>query len=246
MTMDSASKGLHRDVGVVIAAAGSGSRFGEKKQFLLLGGKPLLLHSLETFLHVAEVAEIAIVAPAEDAGRVGELARVCQRAGAVAGGPYPRVRVVAGGARRQDSVERGLEALGPACRWALVHDAARPLIRVEEVERLIAVLRQRGAAVIGHPATDSVKEEKDGLILRNLPRQRVWLVQTPQAAAVEALRRAAAEARRRGVEGTDEASLLELAGVPVALVEGSRDNIKVTYPEDLALAEFLLSRREQG
>ena len=104
--------------------------------------------------------------------------------------------------------------------------------------------RRHGAAAIGYPSVDSVKEESGGLIARNLPRREIWLVQTPQAASVELLRRAIQEAELRQFTATDEASILELLKIPIALVPGSRDNIKITYPEDLALAEFFFSQRK--
>ena len=150
-----------------------------------------------------------------------------------------------GGERRQESVGRGLAVLSPASRGVLVHDAARPLTSREDAEKVIRAVREHGAAVLGHPSIDSVKEErKDGVhpgfIARDLVREATWMVQTPQGAAVDLLRRAHREAIRSGRDTTDEAGLLSAIGLKVRLVEGSRTNIKITFPEDLRLAEFIL------
>ncbi len=225
---DDATGDDSRDVGVVLVAAGVGSRFGGKKQFLELGGKPLILHSLAAFSAIEPLAEIVVVVSAEDVSRARDLI------------DDTRVSVIAGGARRQDSVERGVRTLGAESVWAVVHDAARPLIRAPDCERFIAALRGRGAAVMGYPSSDSVKEGRDGRVVRSLARETIWLVQTPQGARTATLLAALEEAARRGVVVTDETAALELVGESVTLVEGPRDNIKVTYPEDLALAEFLL------
>lgn len=239
--MPESGKKLIRDVGAILVAAGSGARFGTKKQFLPLRGRPLLLHAVEVFAAIPEVLELALVVPGEDVPRSREL--VDSRRRAHAGGP--EIHVLPGGSRRQDSVTAGLDALGSGCAWVLVHDAARALIRREDVLRVLEAVREQGAAAIGYPAVDSVKEERDGRVLRNLPRERVWLVQTPQGASAAALRRALDEAARQGRAVTDEAALLEALGETVALVEGPRENIKITYPEDIAMAEHILSRREE-
>jgi 2-C-methyl-D-erythritol 4-phosphate cytidylyltransferase len=231
------------DVGVILVAAGSGSRFGGKKQFAAVGGKPLLAHSLELFRRHPAVRQLVVVVPERDLGAAASLAAERAAPGGSAGPPPAACVVIAGGARRQDSVRRGIEGLDAGVRWAVVHDAARPLLQRADFDRFLAALRQRGAAVIGHPASDSVKEERDGWVERNLPRERIWQVQTPQGAVVESLRRAFEAAEREGFEATDEASLLERLGVPVALVEGPRDNFKITFPEDLAIAELIFSRR---
>jgi 2-C-methyl-D-erythritol 4-phosphate cytidylyltransferase len=239
--------GGSREVGVVIPAAGAGVRFGGPKPFLLLGGQPLLFHSLRAFAEVAEVLEAVVVVRPEELGKTREwVARFQEehggvKAGAGGRGEICRLSVTAGGARRQDSVERGLEALSPESRWVLVHDAARPLVRTADIEKVIAGMRESGAAALGHPASDSVKEARDGLVARDLPRAQVWLVQTPQGGSREILLRAFREAKRAGREATDEAGLLTAIGAPVRLVEGSRSNLKVTFPEDLALAELILS-----
>ncbi len=231
-------------MGVVIPAAGSGVRFGARKAFLILDGKPLLFHSMTAFASHAEVREIVVVAPpsevAEAERRVAEW-RGGWSPSAPGCGP-PAVAVVAGGPRRQDSVELGLRALTGDVQWVLVHDAARPLLDRDDLERVIAAVRRSGAAVVGHPSTDSLKVEEMGKVRGDLPRGKIWAVQTPQGASLSLLKRAFGEAKALGREATDEVGLLTASGIEVELVEGSRANIKVTFPEDLALAEFLLKR----
>jgi 2-C-methyl-D-erythritol 4-phosphate cytidylyltransferase len=236
------SSSFSRDVGVVIPAAGAGKRFKRPKAFVELAGKPLILHSIEAFASVEDVVEIVVSSRADDLERMREvLGRwSAAAAGRAAGRALPRVIAVPGGDRRQDSVWAGIRALSDRVRSILVHDAARPLISAGDIGKVIGAIRETGAAVLGYPATDSVKEERDGRIARELARERIWLVQTPQGGTVEVLRRAFSEGERAGIEVTDEAGLLFASGAPVRLVEGCRNNLKITFPEDLALAEILL------
>ena len=137
----------------------------------------------------------------------------------------------------------GVEAIGETCEWILVHDAARPLIEPGDVRRLMAAVSEHGAAALGYPATDSVKREEAGMSEQGLDRSRTWSVQTPQGATAENFRKAYSLAAE-GEKYTDELALLEAAGIPARLVEGSRENIKVTLPGDEELARFFLSRRD--
>ena len=243
--MTRAERPEKNDVGVVLVAAGSAARFGRKKQFLELAGKPMLLHGLETLGVAEEVVEIIVVVASEDVEQAGSLLSsrgVEERTGA-------RVSVVVGGASRQESVANGMAALEESIPWVLVHDAARPLLRSEDARRCIDTLLKDGSAVLGHQVADSVKEIAPGgipRIQRDVPRAGVWLVQTPQGASRRILEEALLNAAKAGIGVTDEASLLERADVQAVLVEGARDNIKVTYPDDLALAEFLLAQRERN
>jgi 2-C-methyl-D-erythritol 4-phosphate cytidylyltransferase/2-C-methyl-D-erythritol 2,4-cyclodiphosphate synthase len=156
---------------------------------------------------------------------------------------------VAGGARRQDSVARGLEAgrrARPELDWVLVHDAARCLVEPADASAVLAAARATGAALPVLPASDTVKWLDGGRVERTLERARVGLAQTPQAFRVEVLREALEKAERDGVEGTDCASLVERLGVEVRTSRGRAENFKVTHPEDLARAEALLAAREGG
>jgi len=230
------------DFGVVLAAAGAGRRFGTKKQLLEVLGRPILHYSLDAFSGVEDVGRIVLVLPPDDLVLGEEVVRSWRAAGAGASrkSVLP-VAVVGGGARRQDSVRRGLDALPPSIRYVLVHDAARPLIEPEAIRRMAAATREHGAAVIGVPSFDSVKRVLGGAIVGELPRDEVWTVQTPQSGEVSTLKRAYDAAG--GTEMTDEATALRALGIKVALVEGSRDNVKITRPEDLHLAEAILRAR---
>lgn len=230
--------------GVVIAAAGTGRRFGEAKQFLALLGRPILHFSLDVFASLERVAEIVIVGPPEGLERTREVEASWR---SERRGDAPRIAVVAGGAERQDSVRAGLARLSPSVEHVLVHDAARPLVRRDEVEKVAAAIFEHGAAAIGHPATDSlhaVLAPDDPRVERRLERARVWQVQTPQGSRRDLLERA--YERPDSGRHTDEVSLLVATGVDVRLVAGSAENIKVTHPGDLELAEFLLRRRLAG
>ena len=227
---------------VILPAAGIGTRMAAAgasapKQFLELGGQPILIHSLKAFAGVAAVTEILV------AVRPQEMERVHQQVAAA--GLNGRVRVVEGGENRQGSVANALAALDCADDdIVLVHDAVRPLIDGHTIERTIAAIQKHGAAIVGVPAIDTIKQVErtaDGAIITGtIPRELIVQAQTPQGATAARLRRAFAEANADGFSGTDEASVLERAGMEVAVVAGSPRNFKITQPGDLELAEFYL------
>ena len=225
-------------VGVVVAAAGAGRRFGSAKQHLELGGRPLVHHSLDAFAAVEGVASFVLAVREEDVPLFRALAAVWSSS---RGAHAPGVDVVPGGVRRRDSVLRGLEALRGRAEWGLVHDAARPLVTPEEVRMVIEAVRRHGAAAIGTPAQDSMKRVREGTIIDEIPRDEVWTVQTPQGARLEDL--IAAYARDPAIDWTDEASALRAMGLAVAVVEGSRENLKITKPGDEAVAERIIEGR---
>jgi 2-C-methyl-D-erythritol 4-phosphate cytidylyltransferase len=231
------------EFGAILAAAGTGTRYGSRKQFLTLAGRPILHYSLDAFLAVEDIAQVVLVAPAGDQKACREVVKAWALTAAKRpeGPPEGLVTVVEGGKRRQDSVIHGLAALDPAIQWVLVHDAARPLLRAADVRNIIVATRRHGAAVLGTPVTDSVKRVREGCIVDEIPRGEVWTVQTPQSAAVLALRQAYGQEGDR--EWTDEASALRAMGARVVLVEGPRENIKITHPGDEALAESILRAR---
>ena len=163
------------------------------------------------------------------------------------GGPGLEVRAVAGGSRRQDSVANGVAALPAAVEWVVVHDGARPFLPAGLLGACLEGARESGACIAAVPAADTVKRaDGEGFSAETLPRGEVWLAQTPQVARRDLLERALKEAAASGREGTDEAALLEAAGVRVRLVLGARSNFKITSPEDLALAEAFLAREGAG
>ncbi|MDT8341823.1 MAG: 2-C-methyl-D-erythritol 4-phosphate cytidylyltransferase [Longimicrobiales bacterium] len=221
-------------VGVAVPAAGAGRRMGgERKPFLLLDGEPLLLHALRPFLRTPGV-EAVVVAVAEAEG---------DETRAWTAALDGRVRVVTGGATRSDSVAAAVAALPEALDVILVHDAARPLVGDDVVRRCIEAAAAGSGAVAGWPATDTLKEvDAGGLVVRTPDRERIWHAQTPQGFPAAVLRRALADPGGRA-RATDDAALVEAAGLPVRMVRGAPDNLKVTRPADLALAEVLLARR---
>src|SRR5579875_782576 len=217
---------------VILPAAGIGTRMasasgGAPKQFLSLGGVPILVHSLRAFLAVPRVTGVYVAVREPEEARLRE--------------------VVGGGDARQDSVANALAALpsGSDEDIVLVHDAVRPLIDPATIERTIDAIARHGAAIVGLPAVDTIKQVErtaDGaLITATIPRELIVHAQTPQGARVPLMRRAFAEAAADEFVGTDEASLLERAGIPVHVVPGSGRNLKVTQPGDLEIAEFYLA-----
>ena len=233
---------------IILPAAGLGTRMLSSglapKQFLLLGGKPILIHTLRTFAGLAQLRGVFI------AVRPGERARLealLAEERSLLPKDFP-ITIVEGGDTRQDSVSRALASI--ACGdddIVLVHDAVRPLVEPSICERTVAAIERWGAAIVGLPAVDTIKQvtrTADGaLITATLPRENIVLAQTPQGARAAALRRAFAEAEADGFAGTDEASLLERAGVSVAVVPGSPSNLKITQAADLPLAEWYLAQR---
>ncbi|QNI37967.1 2-C-methyl-D-erythritol 4-phosphate cytidylyltransferase [Edaphobacter albus] len=230
---------------VILPAAGIGTRMAAgthgaaPKQFLSIGGVPVLVRSLRAFLEVPRVDVVCV------AVRASERERVEAQIKEFALGP--RVRVVEGGDSRQESVGNALAALESADEdLVLVHDAVRPLIDAATIERTIEAVEKHGAAIVGLPAVDTIKQvertAEGAIITATIPRERVVLAQTPQGARVGLLRGAFAEAEADGFAGTDEASLLERAGIEVAVVPGSAKNFKITQPGDIELAEFYLKQ----
>lgn len=219
-------------------AAGTGRRMGGvRKAFLELDGQPILLRAIRPFLETPGVECVAVALPPDQAAHPpGWLT-----------GADPRVRVVAGGATRGDSVAAAVAALPPGVDVVLVHDGARPLVARGLVERCLRAAAAGRVVVAGVPAVDTLKEvDASGRVVRTPPRGRYWHAQTPQAFPRPLLERAYRRARENGVEGTDDASLVELLGGEVEMVEGSPRNLKVTRPEDLILAERLLEAADEG
>jgi 2-C-methyl-D-erythritol 4-phosphate cytidylyltransferase len=212
----------------------------QPKQFVALAGIPILIHSLRAFASVQRVTAIYV------AVRKPEIERV--RAQVAEYGFADRVQVVEGGDNRQQSVSNALNALAAEPDdIVLVHDAVRPLIDAATIDRTIDAVQQFGAAIVGLPAVDTIKQVErtahGALITSTIPREFVVLAQTPQGFRYGLLQKAFAEATADGFIGTDEASVVERAGLPVAVVHGSQVNLKITQPGDLELAEFYLRQR---
>jgi 2-C-methyl-D-erythritol 4-phosphate cytidylyltransferase len=218
----------------------------QPKQFLSLNGQPILIHSLRAFAAVERVTAVYVAVRKTEIERVE--AEIAEHASDFDRGG--RFRVVEGGDNRQQSVSNALAAL-PAQPddIVLVHDAVRPLIDVSTINRTIDAVVEHGAAIVGLPAVDTIKQVErtahGALITSTIPREFVVLAQTPQGFRYGILERAFAEATADGFIGTDEASLVERAGLPVAVVHGSQVNLKITQPGDLELAEFYLHQRNR-
>ncbi len=204
-----------------------------RKQFMELLGKPILVHTVERFQAFQGVDEIVLVCASEDIADV--------RRNMVERFSLDKVRrVVVGGPERQDSVFEGLKTIEEA-GLVLVHDAVRPCLRPALIDRLIHAAAESGAAILGVPARDTVKEvDGEGRVIRTLDRHALWHVQTPQAFRTTTLRRAFERARAERFYGTDESVLVERLGETVRVVEGDHLNIKITAPEDLILVERIL------
>jgi 2-C-methyl-D-erythritol 4-phosphate cytidylyltransferase len=219
----------------VVPAGGIGTRMGSRrpKQYMPLGGVPLLVHTLRALGNSPGLDGMVLTVPPD---RIVATRRVL--------GHYrvAVLEVLGGGASRQESVWRGLKAVPAGPGWIVVHDGVRPFITADLVERLLAAARRWGAAASGLPVRETVKRVTEGMVQSTLDREGLWLVQTPQAFSRDLLWEAHEKARRDGFEGTDDAVLVERLGAPVAMVPGLSRNIKITTPEDLKLARLWLKR----
>jgi 2-C-methyl-D-erythritol 4-phosphate cytidylyltransferase len=229
-------------VSVILPAAGLGTRMSKpqpekvgvsRKQFMLLDGLPILVHTVRKFLATPLVGEIVVALRPEDMEWAADLLRDDIR--------RKPVRLVEGGDSRQQSVENALATLSPDTDLVAVHDAVRPFVDVPTIEKVIQEAAQTGAAVVGIVPVDTVKQVHLNKIRQTLPRERLILTQTPQVFRYDLLKRAFETAREDGFIGTDESSLVErLEQVEVSVVVGSERNIKITRPSDMELARLFL------
>ncbi len=231
-------------VGLIVAAGGSGSRFGraEGKQLAPLSGRSVLAWSVEPFVSLDSLAAVVLVADSERGAEYASHVRPLLPAGV-------GFDVVDGGETRQESVEAGLAALPTSCDLVAVHDGARPLVTRELVASALAALvadEDAHGLVVGHPSVDTLKHVHGGLVVATPDRTLFWSVQTPQIFRAAALRLAYERAEVDGFVGTDDASLVERLGGRVLAFLGPRDNIKVTHAEDLLIAEAILAGRREG
>ena len=229
------------DTSAVVVAAGSSSRMGGMdKQLALLDDVPVLIHSLQRLDSCPSVREIIVVTREESIPLLHQM---------IADFRIQKVRsIVAGGSTRQQSVRNGFCQVSEDSRLVAIHDGARPLVRPEDVEACISAARASGASALGVPVKDTIKQiDASGKILSTPDRSSLYAAQTPQVFSVESYRLAVKKADAAGRDFTDDCQLLEYAGVPVQMVKGSYDNIKITTPEDLAAAAaFLAYQKERG
>ncbi len=233
-------------IAAIVPAAGLGTRMGADlpKQFIELDGVPLIIFTLRRLASCPAITEFFISTRTDDVVLLED--RVAK-----AGLGRP-ARVVHGGDTRQQSVANALALVDPSTEIVLVHDAARPFVPRTQIERLIAEARERGAAILGIPAIDTVKEVKRAslpedvaLITQTIPRERIVLAQTPQAFSYPLLRDAFRKAEEDGISASDEAAVVEHFGHDVFVVLGSERNLKITRPADMDLARFYLEQ-ERG
>lgn len=222
-------------VGAVIAAAGSSQRMGGvDKVFASLGGKPILVRVIDTFQNCRFIDQIVVAVNKQSLDR-------CQELAAAQG--WSKVSFCQGGRRRQDSVATALSQL-KSCQWVVIHDGARPLVTEALIKQGLEEAKETGAAVAAVPVSDTIKVSGDNrLVKETLTRERLWAVQTPQVFRSDIIKRAHHQIK---AEVTDDASLVEELGYKVKLYSGAYDNIKVTTPDDLTLAEILWQRRENA
>jgi 2-C-methyl-D-erythritol 4-phosphate cytidylyltransferase len=227
------------DATVILVAAGPGTRLaaGGPKAFVSIGGTAIVVHAARSVSAPEGVTEVVVVCPPGMLERTAALIS--------SNGPWRcPIHLVEGGAERQDSVRCGLERAGAADLVA-IHDAARPFVPSDVIARALDAAARDGAALVAVPCTDTVKRvSEDGVVEETLPRDRIWLAQTPQAFRAPVIRDAHARARAAGIVATDDAALVERLGLPVRIVPGSAENRKITTAADLRWAEWFLSTRE--
>lgn len=225
--------------GAVIVAAGRGRRFGQPKQLIELAGKPMLAWSVATFASMPEITALVVTTESEFLAQVRSLVEHAA--------PKLPAYVIAGGEERQDSVRLALEELAQRAsetRFALVHDGARPLVGADDVRRGMAAVAPGTGSLLAIPVVDTIKQVNGSRkVTGTLDRTKLWAAQTPQFGVLDELLRAHRSAEKQGMRVTDDAAILEHAGLDVIVVEGSAENFKVTVPADLARADLILRER---
>ncbi|WP_026021604.1 2-C-methyl-D-erythritol 4-phosphate cytidylyltransferase [Paenibacillus senegalensis] len=227
-------------IGAVIVAGGTGTRMGgtTSKQYLELGGKPVLVHTLELFQSIQEVETIVLTVKPGDEERCAHLLQQYNITNVHA--------IVPGGKERQHSVFAGLQALPDTMEWVMVHDAVRPFVAVKHIRACMDKAQETGAAVLAVRVKDTIKVvDETGRIEATPERQSLWAIQTPQAFRLSSLMAAHRQAELSGFTGTDDAMLMERAGHTVHVVEGSYNNIKLTTPDDLLWAGWFLDQAKK-
>jgi 2-C-methyl-D-erythritol 4-phosphate cytidylyltransferase len=223
-------------IGVVIPAAGQGKRMGTKKskQFLMLEKKPVFIHTLLVFENYPAVSEIVVVTRKEE---ISEVERLIEEYGI-----QKVTHVIEGGRERQDSVYEGLKYLHTD--WVMVHDAVRPFVTTSALDRLLQIIPNGRAAILAVPVKDTIKQvDQDGIVEQSLDRSKLWAVQTPQLFERKLLWEAHQLAKEKNLMVTDDAMMVEQLGITVQVVLGEYNNIKLTTPEDLILAEAICKAR---
>lgn len=223
------------ELSVIIPAAGSGVRMGSNipKPFIKIGGKPILEHTIDRFLEVENVIQILIATSPEYLDEISSMTSGLS--------DQVSFQVVEGGEERQFSIYNALQYVSPKAELIAVHDAVRPFVRPNLIRRCCEVAQQYGGAILGVPAKDTIKKVNEDVVITETPnRSFLWQAQTPQIFQKQLLMKAYGSAIQNEFIGTDDASLVERIGGKVKMVEGDRENLKITFPIDLKVAEIIL------
>ncbi len=218
-------------VAAVVAAAGSGKRLGSTmpKQFLEISGKPIFIHTLEKFDLCREVNEVILVVQADKIENAEKSIHTYH---------IQKVKkIVKGGTERQHSVMNGINEIPDGIGLVVIHDAVRPFISIGKITEVIQTAQKEGAAILAIPVKNTIKQGSHGRVIKTLKRESLWNVQTPQAFQIDWIKKAYDKAERDNVCATDDALLIERLGYPIKIVEGEEQNIKITSPADLFMAE---------
>ena len=225
-------------ISAIIPAAGSGERFGGKKQLKNLDGRPLLYHTLQPFIQSTLIDEIVVVVAEGD---VDQLDRELKSF--ISSKP---IKMVAGGSSRQISVHNGLAAVDESSEFICVHDAVRPFVSKNLIEKAVTACKDHDGVIVALSSTDTIKRVMEDQILETIPREKIWRAQTPQVFSKAALQEALELAKSEDIQGTDEAALLERIGYQIGFVEGSPMNIKITTEEDWVFAEAIYKQLNEN
>lgn len=217
----------------LIPAAGAGKRMGgeRNKQYFEVGGRPILVHTLEVFDRCDAISEVYLIVPEDDCAFACEI---------IDGMRFSKsIKVIPGGKERQDSVRNGLNSIYK-CDMVMIHDGVRPFVTEDIINMAIEETNKYGATTVAVPAKDTIKSvDGDGFVIETLERKKLWQIQTPQTFRYEIIKEAFDRAYADGFYGTDDAALVERLGYKVKIVEGSYQNIKITTPEDMVIAEAI-------
>ena len=222
-------------ISAIIPAAGSGVRFGDKKQFKVINGHPLIYHTLKPFLESNMINEVVVVASEQDMGLVKKIILSLK--------PSKNILVVTGSSTRQGSIKNALKSINKKTNVICIHDAVRPFVTKKLISRLIKSLQGNDSIIVGKKSTDTLKHVVNSLVEKTLNREEVWSVQTPQVFHKEVLLDAYEKASNENLIGTDDAALLEKAGYKVKIIEDNSINFKITTKEDWTIAQALFRRR---
>lgn len=218
-------------VSAIILAAGSGARFGEKKQFKKLNGKPIWVYSLNTFIQSKHVSEVILVISQESLTGV-QNSRVVKKLS-----KQIVIKIVKGGDSRQESVLNGLSAVEDKYNLVCIHDAARPFVKVSYIKKTIEACTNFDSSIVAVPATDTIKKVEGGIIIKTIDRGFIWMAQTPQTFRKEKLLKAFKLFSHVNV--TDESMIMELAGFSTKIIEGDSSNLKITHALDWELVKLI-------